>query len=89
MIVCWEGLIMKDEHGDLLELSTLWSALGSVVEQMPDDNFGDKEKVFFLGIWLYFTLIKKADLIFPPKLLKDQKLSSKGCKMSTLAHPGT
>lgn len=23
LIVCWEGLIMKDEHVDLLELSTL------------------------------------------------------------------
>lgn len=47
LIVCWEGLIMKDEHVDLLELSTLRSALRSVVEEIPDDNFRDKETVFF------------------------------------------
>lgn len=42
LIVCWEGLIMKDEHVDLLELSTLKSALKSVVEEILDDKFGDK-----------------------------------------------
>lgn len=34
---------MKDEHVDLLELSTLKSALRSVVEEILDDKFGDKE----------------------------------------------
>lgn len=38
LIVCWEGLIMKQEHVDLLELSTLRSALRSVVEKIPDDT---------------------------------------------------
>lgn len=47
LIFCWEGLIMEDEHVDLLELSTLKSALGSDVEEIPDDNFGDKQMVFF------------------------------------------
>lgn len=41
-IVCWEGLIMKDEHVDLLEVSTLRSALGSVAEEILDDNFGEQ-----------------------------------------------
>ncbi len=34
LIACWEGLIMKREHVDLLELSTLKSALRSVVEEI-------------------------------------------------------
>lgn len=40
LIVCWEGLIMKQEHVDLLELSTFRSALRSVVEGIPDDKLG-------------------------------------------------
>lgn len=31
---------MKQEHADLLELSTLRSALRSVVEEIPDDKLG-------------------------------------------------
>lgn len=38
LIVCWEGLIMKREHVELPELSTLRSALRSVVEEIPDDK---------------------------------------------------
>lgn len=38
MMVFWESLIMKHEHVDLLELSTLRSALRSVVEEIPDDK---------------------------------------------------
>lgn len=40
LIFCWEDLIMKQEHVDLLELSTLKSALQSVVEEIPDDKLG-------------------------------------------------
>lgn len=40
LIVCWEGLIMKREHVDSLELSTLRSALRRVVEEIPDDKLG-------------------------------------------------
>lgn len=40
LIVCWEGLIMKQEHVDLLELSTLRTALRSVVEEIPTDKLG-------------------------------------------------
>lgn len=40
LIVCWDGLIMKQEHADLLELSTLKIALRSVVEEIPDDKMG-------------------------------------------------
>lgn len=40
LIFCWEDLIMKQEHVDLLELSTLRSALQSVVEEIPDDKLG-------------------------------------------------
>lgn len=40
LIVFREGLIMKREHVDLLELSTLRSALRSVVEEIPDDKLG-------------------------------------------------
>lgn len=42
LIVCWEGLIMNREHVDLLELSTLRSALRSVVEEIPDDKLGQR-----------------------------------------------
>lgn len=38
LIVCWEDLIMKREHVELLELSTLRSALRSVVEEILDDK---------------------------------------------------
>lgn len=38
MIVFGESLIMKHEHVNLLELSTLRSALRSVVEKIPDDK---------------------------------------------------
>lgn len=41
-IVCWEGLIMKKEHADLLELSTLRSALSGAVEETPDDKLGQR-----------------------------------------------
>lgn len=40
LIVYWEGLIMKKEHVDLLELSTLGSALRSVVEEIPNERLG-------------------------------------------------
>lgn len=33
---------MKREHVDLLELSTLRSALRSVVEEIPDDKLGQR-----------------------------------------------
>lgn len=56
---------MEDEHVDLLELSTLRSALGSAVEEILDDNFGDKETVFFSDN-SKSGLIEKADSFFPP-----------------------
>lgn len=40
LIVCWEGLIMKQEHVDLLQLSTLRTALSSVVEEIPNGKLG-------------------------------------------------
>lgn len=52
LIVCWEGLIMNDEHVDLPELSTLKSALRSVVEETPDDMFRDKEIPWKWGVSL-------------------------------------
>lgn len=33
---------MKDEHADLLELSTLRRALRSVVEEIPRDKLGQR-----------------------------------------------
>lgn len=60
LIVCWEGLIMKDEHVDLLELSTLKSALRSVVEEILDDKFRDKGiawRFYFFKIALNLGLI--------------------------------
>lgn len=42
LIVYWEGLIMKREHVDLLELSTLRSALRRVVEEILDDKLGQR-----------------------------------------------
>lgn len=87
LIVCWEGLIMKDEHVDLLELSTLRSALGSVVVEILHDNFGDKATAFFSSILESGSIShqsKKADFT-PSKSLKDLKRSSKGWdEMSTL-----
>lgn len=56
---------MKDEHVDLLELSTLRSALGSVVEEILDDNFRDKETVFFPDNSESGS-IEKADFVFFP-----------------------
>lgn len=43
LIVCWERLIMKREHVDLLELSTLKSALRSVVEEIPLEKLGQRD----------------------------------------------
>lgn len=63
---------MEDEHVDLLKLSTLRSALGSAVEIL-DDNFGDKETVFFSDNSKSGS-IEKADSFFsPPMSLKDLK----------------
>lgn len=64
---------MDDEHVDLLELSTLRSALGSAVEEILDDNFGDKETVFFSD-HPKSSSIEKADSFFSrPISLKDLK----------------
>lgn len=65
---------MEDEHVDLLELSTLRSALGSAVEEILDDNFGDKETVFFSDNSKSGS-IEQADSLFfsPTKSLKDLK----------------
>lgn len=66
LIVCWDGLIMNQEHVDLLELSTLRSALKSVVEEIPDDKLerGGAMKMVNkpqLGIWVDFRSVKETD----------------------------
>ena len=66
LIVCWEGLIMKREHVDLLELSTLRSALRSVEEKIPDDKLGRGGAMKMvnkpqLRIWVDSLSVKETD----------------------------
>lgn len=64
---------MKGQHVDVLQSSTLWSALGSVAEEILDANFGGKETV---EIRLNVILIETADFQPPPP--QDQTKWSKG-----------
>lgn len=68
MIVCGDGLIMKEEHVDLLELSTLRSALRSVVEEIPHDKLGQRGAMEMvrnpqLSIWVDSLLNKETDFL--------------------------
>lgn len=49
LIVYGDGLIMKQEHVDLLELSTLRSALRSVVEEISHDKLGQRGAMEMAG----------------------------------------
>lgn len=60
---------MKGQHVDVLQSSTLWSALGSVAEEILDANFGGKETV---EIRLNVILIETADFQPPPPTRSDK-----------------
>lgn len=68
MIVYGDGLIMKQEHVDLMELSTLRSALRSAVEEIPHDKLGQRGAMEMvrnlqLSIWVDSLLNKETDFL--------------------------
>lgn len=68
LIVYGDGLIMKQEHVDLLELSTLRSALRSAVEEILHDKLGQRGAMEMvrnlqLSIWVDSLLNKETDFL--------------------------